>query len=177
MVTADVLAVVFFLAALFVAVPAFQLVVRAMWPRFETQSRRRFEQTPIRTLFVGMLVAAPLVGPSFALLAVENGAVKMLGVWWLGSAMAAALVGLSGLATHIGTTLPGPTDDTRPWLPLAKGALALQFACLIPILGWFVLFPLLLTAGAGASVFSLFLPLRDPPANELETLTELRVHA
>ena len=177
MVTADVLAVVFFIVALFVAVPAFQLVVRAMWPRFETQSRRRFEQTPIRTLLIGGLVMAPLVGPSLVLLGVDNGAVKLIGVWWLATAMAASLIGLSGLATHIGATLPGPTDETRTWLPLAKGAVALQFACLIPVLGWFLLFPLLLTAGAGASVFALFLPLRDPPAGELEHITELRAHA
>lgn len=177
MVTADVLAVTFFLAALFAAIPAFQLVVRALWPRFETQSRRRFERTPVRTLFVGALVAAPLLGPALGLLQVDNGAVRMIGVWWLATAMATSLIGLSGLASYVGGTLPGPSDEARTWWPMAKGTLALELACLIPILGWFLLFPLLLTAGAGAAVFSLLLPLRDPPADAVDTVTPLRAHA
>lgn len=175
MVTADVLAVVFVLIGLFLAVPAFQLVCRAMWPRFEEQSRKRFEQTPIRTVIVGMIVAVPLVAPALGLLQVDGGT-RLIGLWWLATAMATALVGLSGLASRVGATLPGPSDEVRPWWPMVKGSVALELACLVPILGWFLLFPLLLLAGAGATAFALIKPLRDPPV-EAPGMAGLPVHA
>ena len=178
MVTADVLAVVFSLLAIFLAVPAFQLVVRAMWPRLEEQSRRRFAMTPIRTVIFGALLGIPLVLPALGLMAVENGAVKLIGVWWFGGAMAISLVGLSGLASQIGATIPGPTDSLRPWFPMVKGSVALELACLIPVFGWFLLFPVLLAAGAGAAGLALVKPLRPPPTADAESnLWPLRQHA
>ncbi len=173
MVTADVLAVVFSVLAVFLGIPAFQLVVRAVAPRFAARARRRFERTPGRVVAAGVVLAAPLLAPAIGLLQVDLGPVRLVGLWWLGAVLAASLAGLSGLAARIGATLPGPSDAARPWWPLVKGAVALELACLVPILGWFLLFPLLLAAGAGAALFAALRPLGDPPS-AVQPVAELR---
>lgn len=172
MVTADVLAVVFGILGLFLAVPAFQLVCRALWPRVADQAQRRFRETPGRTVTAGLFLALPLLLPPMALLGVDVGPVRMAGVWWIALVIGLSLAGLSGLATRIGDTVAGPADEARPWLALVKGSVVLGLACLVPILGWFLLMPGLLVAGAGASLLAVVRPLRDP-----EPLREVQAHA
>ena len=162
MVTADVLAVVFTLLGLLLAVPAFVVVARALWPRLAAQSARRFALTPGRTVLTGFFVGLPVLVPPMLLMGVDLPPVHMLGVLWVGLALGLALAGAQGLAERIGTTLATPGDAHRPWAAVVKGTIALQLACLVPLLGWFLLFPLVLVAGAGAAVLSILRPLREP---------------
>jgi hypothetical protein len=176
MVVADVLAVVFSLLAVFLAVPSFLLLTRALAPRIEAQSSKRFRLTPIRTVVIGVVLSVMLLAPGIGLLQVPFGPIRVLGVWWIAATMATSLAGLGGLAAHIGASLPGPNDEIRPWWPTLKGAIVLELACMIPVLGWFALFPLLLCAGTGAAVLAVVKPLRDPPVGAAQ-VTELRAHA
>lgn len=157
MVTADVLAVVFTLAGLFVAAPAFQVVVRAVWPRVAHQSTLRFARGVGRPFLVGLVVAGPLMVP-LAAIGVDAPPVRAAGVVWLGILVGLALAGLSGLSQRVGTTI-GDADDTTS---LVRGAVALELACLVPFLGWFVLLPSLLLSGLGATVLSWFGRLDEP---------------
>jgi len=150
-VTADVLAVVFTLAGLCLAVPAFQLVARALFPRVAQQSSLRFGRGLGRPLLVGLLALVPLSLPLMGI-GVDVPAVRAAGVAWLGVLVGMALAGLTGLSQRVGESLGDPEE---PWQAIARGAVALQLACLVPFLGWFVLFPALALMGLGATVLAM----------------------
>lgn len=157
MVTADVLAVVFTLLGLLVAMPAFQLVARALWPRVALQSTARFARGLGRPFFVGVVVAIPLALP-LGLMSVDVPPVRAAGVAWLGILIGLSLAGLTGLSRRVGASMLDADDED--WRTLVAGAGALQLACLVPFLGWFVLFPAFALAGLGASVLAVITPLR-----------------
>ncbi len=158
MVTADVLAVVFTLGGLFVAVPAFQLVVRALWPRVAHQSTLRFARGLGRPFIVGLVVAAPLLAPVLAV-TVDVPPVRLLGVTWLGVVLGLGLAGLTGLSQRVGESL---VEGVEPSGAIVRGAVALELACLVPLLGWFVLLPSLAIAGLGATTLALLGRLESP---------------
>ncbi|MEM6931321.1 MAG: hypothetical protein AAF602_30605 [Myxococcota bacterium] len=158
MVTADVLAVVFTLGGLFVAAPAFQLVARALWPRVAHQSTLRFARGLGRPFLVGLIVVGPLLVPLGAL-SVDVPPVRVAGVMWLGILIGLSLAGLTGLSQRVGDTLV-ETDD--PSSALVRGAVALELACLVPFLGWFVLLPSLALMGLGTTVLALVGRLEAP---------------
>ena len=60
-------------------------------------------------------------------------------------------IGTSGFVTHIGRRLESPADAGRPWRATVRGGVALELACLIPVLGWFGILPIFTrSSGAGA---------------------------
>ena len=63
--------------------------------------------------------------------------------------------GIAGLATVVGQRLPSPGDAERPWNATIRGGIVLELAFLLPFLGWFVLLPVSLLIGAGATVRSI----------------------
>jgi hypothetical protein len=72
-------------------------------------------------------------------------------------------VGMSGFVTFIGQRLSSPADAGRPWRATVRGGVVLEFACLLPVIGWFALLPMSLILGAGATTLSFFgaVPPRD----------------
>jgi hypothetical protein len=66
--------------------------------------------------------------------------------------------GVAGLVTVVGERLaspPGNMDSMQPWRATLRGGAALGLASLLPILGWFVIFPASVIVGCGASLISL----------------------
>ena len=156
MVMADVFAVVFGLVGLGLALPAFWVVAAALTPRWMAQAQQRCTQTPLKSLFLGLVAAPLLLTPGFALGSQGAGGARLLGVMWVGCVLGLALVGAGGLAGRIGSTLRRPTAPSAPWQDLVRGGVALELACLVPFVGWFVLTPAVLTSGLGAGLLALF---------------------
>jgi len=157
---ADVTAVIASLIGLLVAVPALFLAVRAALPRLTGQTTARFARTPWLTLPVGVLLQLPLLVPALILMNVGPGPVRAIGVLWLAVWMLVGLIGVAGLATHLGQRLSGPADATRPWLATLKGGVVLVLISGLPILGWFLLLPAIAAAGTGAVGLGLVFKLR-----------------
>jgi len=66
--------------------------------------------------------------------------------------------GVAGLVSVVGERLaspPGNMDSPQPWRATLRGGAALGLASLLPILGWFVIFPASVMVGCGASLISL----------------------
>jgi hypothetical protein len=121
----------------------------AMFPRFVETGRRRLDERPLRTLFVGLAISLPWVGVAIALANAPNGALKfvgaLLGLAWI----ALALVGTASIALRVGTR--GETAPPR-WTTVARGAGFVALTWMLPILGWFVVLPLTLACGVGCLV-------------------------
>lgn len=132
------------------------LICRALWPTRVETAAMRCRDNGLACFFLGLPVMALTL-----LVAVVIG--KRLGTFGIliGSGIGLLLlmyasIGAAGLATHLGQRLPSPSDAQRPWRATVRGAVVLELAWLIPILGWFGLLPISLIIGAGATTLGFF---------------------
>lgn len=131
---------------------ATQVFLAALFPaRFE-RMRGVLHDRPVRTTVIGFVLLflaialATAIGKPFAL----GGA--LLG----GGAAFAAIFGMGAVAAELGTRLPSTGAAAAPWRALVRGSIVCSFVSLLPLAGWFVVFPLLLASGFGAWALSLF---------------------
>lgn len=157
MTMADVLTVVFLFVGLFLALPAYWLTARSLWPRMHEGAARAFREIPIRAAFAGLGVATVAAIVAAVLVNIT----PALGLLFIGGAVGFALAGTGGLATRIGEGLRAPADFGRDWRLTLKGGVAMELAFLVPILGWFLILPIVLVSGAGAATIAL---MRRAPA-------------
>jgi hypothetical protein len=153
--TANVLAWVFFSLGLLVMFVSYWLASAALFPRQVERCERQFGR-PVVTTLAGLLVfAVPLVA-GIALAQALPAALKWIGILLAAMPVMLGLVGSAGLARRIGVGLPSALDATQPWRAVLRGGVVLSLTFLLPILGQFVVMPLVLAAGSAATVFSWF---------------------
>lgn len=129
-------------------------LARALWPSWTLRARQRWSDRPWTTVMAGLGIAVPAVTMCIVI-AQGPGPLSAIGGLSLGLLLGLALVGTAGLATHIGARLGAPTDAGRDWVQTVRGGVVLELSCLVPILGWFVLLPIALVGGLGASVLGM----------------------
>jgi hypothetical protein len=132
------------------------LVCRALWPNRVEKAAVRCEKNGVAAFFVGLLVSGLIL-----LVATVGGKTlgapgQMAGFILLFFWVIISGVGTAGFVTHIGRRLQSPADADRPWRATIRGGVALELACLIPVLGWFGILPISLIIGAGAMTLTLF---------------------
>jgi hypothetical protein len=153
--TANVLAWVFFSLGLLMMFVSYWLAAAALFPRQVERCERQFGRPVVTTLVGLLLFAVPLVlGISMA--SKLPAMFKWIGVALAGTPILLGLVGSAGLARRIGVGLATPIDATQPWRPVLRGGIVLALTFLLPIMGQFLLLPLVLAAGTAATVFSWF---------------------
>jgi hypothetical protein len=152
MLMADTLAVFFVVLGLLLAHLGVWLLCRGLWPSVTAK---------VEGGGVGVGLSA-LSGLPPTVLAIVAAAVFGHVLGGFGKACAAVIlagfflyahVGLAGLVARVGRAL-GPDGETA-WRATLKGGLALSLAYLFPLLGWFVLLPISLVIGAGATTIAL----------------------
>lgn len=143
---ADMIGVSIVLVLFASAFPAYLTVLWRTWPGGVERARERLERTPGRSLALGVMLAALLAVPMVVLLVMPNGVAQFLGYTLLALALAYAGIGAAGFATRVGGVgLRG----------MLIGAAVVEFAMALPVIGWFVVTPLLLLASLGAGTFAL----------------------
>ncbi|MGE0129597.1 MAG: hypothetical protein AB7U82_16080 [Blastocatellales bacterium] len=151
---ADTMAIFFVILGLLLAFPGLWLLCRGLWPQAVANAAAICGKGLIKPFVVGLPVTVVMI---FAAAALGN-----LGP--PGKIAAAATVclylmiancGAAGLVTAIGERLRSPVDSAQPWRATLRGGVALGLASLLPILGWFVILPVSMTVGCGASLISL----------------------
>lgn len=161
MYTGDVLGIALIAIGLIAAATAFQVLVAAVFTtRVDAASRCVGTRPYISTLagllvlgawFVAALVAGQVPGPGKAIAAVLGLALIVF-----------ALFGWAAASRIIGERLPSPADT--PWRATLRGAVAsATFGIVVPFLGWFLILPLVLAAGAGGVFLSFLRPESPPP--------------
>lgn len=153
--TANVLLWLLLTAGFFLMFVSYWLAAAALFPRHVARCSEHFGR-PVAIALVGALVVTV---PIFAGVLIMNAAPVALK--WIGFTLVAApvilsLVGSAGLAWRIGSGLAAPEDAAQPWRRVLRGGSVLALTFLLPILGQLLVIPLILAAGAGASVFSWF---------------------
>ncbi len=154
MIVADVLSIFFILLGLMLAVPAFFLVSRSLFPAHAQRMDRSLNERPVATFFTGAGVAFGMAIVIGIMGALPLQLFKVLALWGFGVCLGYGLMGGGSLGSLIGTRLG--SSATPAWKSTLFGGLALALSCLIPILGWFVMLPGMLLAGVGANTMAIF---------------------
>jgi hypothetical protein len=157
MLMADTMAIFFVILGLLLAFPGLWLLCRGLWPRVVTEAAAVCGKGLIRPFIAGLPVSAAMV---FAVAALGNfgSTGKIAAGVMVCLYLMMANCGVAGLVTVVGDRLaspPGNTELQQPWRSTLRGGVALGLAALLPILGWFVIFPASMIVGCGASLISL----------------------
>jgi hypothetical protein len=131
------------------------LAVRSMFPRFTERSSQRW-RSPLFDLFIGLLLGVPMVYFGRNLANSSGGQVPEVGGNLLvGLALFLGVVGLTGLASYIGNGLKVPGEDLRSWKATLRGGIVIGLLAGLPILGQYVVLPILLAVGLGNALMSI----------------------
>ncbi len=145
------------LLALAIALPGLLLAWALLLPAQVERARLRIERTPWRCLGLGLAATLLALLPVGGLLAMP-GLLQLAG--WVGLSMllATASLGGAGLAAVMGHRLSkGPVSTLTP-AALLRSAVALELAAIVPLVGWFVLLPLLSLLSVGAAILAVLRP-------------------
>jgi hypothetical protein len=153
--------VVAVVVGLVLSLAAYFLLARALWPRLVAGAEARFAGTPAICVVVGLPIAAAvlfgvtkLLGASLAVLGFPLGAL----------ALGFGLAGSAGIAARVGRALPSSLDAVQPVRAEVRGAAIVLLASLVPLIGWLLVFPVLVIGGLGAATIALFRPVRAETA-------------
>lgn len=150
----DVTTVFAILAALGVVFPGLLLAWSLLLPGMVERSRERISRTPWKALLLGVIVLLMASVP-FGVLSALAGPFQLVAYVGAFILLAFASVGAAGLASLMGERLRGQGVAVTSPGGLLRGAVALEFATVFPVIGWFILFPLTLVVSLGAVVFAL----------------------
>jgi len=128
----------------------------ALFPRYVRLAQRAAEESPGRSLLVGVVNAVFVLAVSLTLLALgeERRALPtILGGIVLAAGASALAVGLSGVVILVGRRLARRNTDLNSIL---TGSVVLTLASAVPFLGWFVFLPGVLVLGLGAFILGWF---------------------
>lgn len=138
-------------AAFVIALPALWILATGLWPVRTQRLRRLAERGLLRSFFCGL----PVLMAGVAVISVLSKLPKMgaLAALLGGVLLTWGLLGAGGPAALLGERL---WPQAEPWRQVKHGGLTLVCVALLPVVGWFVLLPLLAVIGAGLQVRALF---------------------
>ncbi len=165
MLMADTMAIFFVILGLLLAFPGLWLLCRGLWPRLVTDTAAICGKGLVKSFLFGlpltaaMIFAAAVLGNIGSAGKIASGAIICLFLLF-------ANCGVAGLVAVVGERLaaqPGKIDSQPPWRATLRGGFALAMASLLPILGWFVIFPASVITGCGASFISMLRAIASAP--------------
>jgi len=148
----DVLAVVASALALVVTLWAGTLVFALLFAKKARVAADAATAHPARLGFGGAALGVLAGGAGLAL--ANAGGFAIIGWVMLGLLLALALLGSAGLSLLLADRMRAEDRRLRPLAALGKSSLLLIGAGLIPIAGWFALFPALLFVSLGAGLIA-----------------------
>ncbi|MEP6925288.1 MAG: hypothetical protein ABI954_12550 [Pyrinomonadaceae bacterium] len=156
MLMADTMAIFLVIVGLLISFSGLWLLCRGLW-------FKRVEAAAIwcgKSLWKPFLVGLPLsfITVLFTILfkQIPGPVGNVIAIGIVCSYLMYASVGASGLATSIGQKLSAKIDVDQPWRTTLRGGNILVLSFLLPILGWFIIFPFSLIIGCGAMTLSFF---------------------
>lgn len=150
----DVTTVFAILVALGVVFPGLLLTWFLLLPGMVERSRERVSRTPWKTLGFGFVVLV-LASVPLGILNALAGPFQFLAYAGGFLLLTLATIGAAGIAALMGERLRGQGINVTTSGALVRGAIVLEFAVVFPILGWFILFPVVLLISLGSAVFAL----------------------
>jgi hypothetical protein len=145
----DVFAVVAVLVGLFLTSTATILLFGLMSPAAVERAGLRFTESPWKSLMTGLLAGLPLFFLFGVVSSLPFPLLKILGPFGMLLILLGAMFGLSGLASVVAGRWRALDPALTPPQALSRAAMTLVGAAMFPVVGWFVLAPLMLVVGFG----------------------------
>ncbi len=156
----DILRLFFILILLTLALGAYFLVIAVLFTNRAAKTQRVITAMPGRAFGVGLVNFAffGVIALVLFSLAENAGSVVKIILTIPALLITAALAillsfGLAGMASLVGERL---LPEAASWKRTAFGTMILSFACALPFVGWFLLFPYVGFVGIGAFILGLF---------------------
>ena len=146
MIMADIFRIVFIVLGAWLAVLGYWLMFEALFPRLVAKSCRAYEVRPLRNILVGAAVAIPGVLLGLGL-ASNGGPLQLVGVVILMVLVLVGLLGSTGLVRLMGYRFI--EGEGAVWSRTLRGGSVLGATFLLPLIGWFIVLPLVLVSGLG----------------------------
>lgn len=125
-------------------------------------ARERLEARPLRTLAGGATLSVTAGLLAFLLATQGSGLIKLIGWVLLLGLLGVASVGASGLTLLLSERVRANAPRLSPLAALGRAAGLQIAASYLPVLGWFVVFPLSILIALGAGTTALWPPRRRP---------------
>jgi hypothetical protein len=125
----------------------------AFFPRAVWLTQRGVEQSPGRSLLIGLVKTAFVLAVSLPLLALQHPLSSLVGGLVLAAGLAGLGVGLAALASLVGKRLRRGGSELAD---IFVGTSVLTLASATPFLGWFVFLPGVIFLGLGAFILGWF---------------------
>ena len=152
---ADVYAVFGTLLARGIIFPGMLFAWSLIFPGTVGRASLRIENTPWRSLGLGVALAVPIGLTVAALLSMALGPANFLGGALLVGSLSLASLGASGMAGMMGQRLrPRSSETASEAARFLRGAIALELAAAFPVIGWFLAIPLIILCSLGAAAFA-----------------------
>lgn len=146
-----------------VCLVALTVLLVALFPRTADRTQTALLRSPRRAFFIGLANYLFLGAISLLLLSTDAPPLGLIALIILGAVLIVTLFGLTGLARLLGERLSVLAGRELPDLRrLIWGAVCMELAALLPVVGWFLLAPALLMFSFGAAV----LGWRNRPAED-----------
>lgn len=164
MLLGDVLAVVALIGVGAVSQWAMYLAFGFLFRRRSVTAQAIVERSTGTAVYIGLITVLLMSVVGFAIYAIPNPLTKLVGLTILMSMLGLAGLGGSGIARLIAERIRNEDTGIQALPALVRGSLYLTLACLLPLLGWFLIAPGLLVVGAGAGVQAIFMRNPSPVA-------------
>jgi hypothetical protein len=131
----------------------FFLLFRALSPGMVDRAERAATTRPFVSALIGFPAASVSLVSTAALAGAGPGPAKAAGILLFGVVTAFILGGVAGVAQRVGNALASPYGS--PAARVLRGAVVLELAMLLPVVGWFLVLPLTIAIGTGAACLAL----------------------
>lgn len=158
MIMADVFKILFLILGALICSVSYWLLFSALFARAVLRSQEALAARPVSVLLTGALAGLPLLLLGVALAANGAGPIKLVGIALLILLTTAALFGSTGLVRMVGLGLGTPQPSQHNGATVLRGGAVVSIACVLPMVGWFLLLPAVLLLGFGATVHVLRRP-------------------
>lgn len=152
MIMADVFKILFLILGMLVCTVSYWLLFSALFAPTVQRAQRVLAARPVRVTLSGVLLGLPAVLVAFLLAANGAGPLKLLGVVGLMLLVGAGLFGSTGLVWLVGQGLGHPQSPVANGKLVLRGGAVVAATFVLPLLGWFLVLPLVLLAGVGTSI-------------------------
>ncbi|MBL9028618.1 MAG: hypothetical protein JNL21_40880 [Myxococcales bacterium] len=139
---------------LLTSLTGFFLLLRSVASSFVDRAEHAAATRPLACALLGFPASFAGIGLTIAMTNAGAGPVRAGGLLGLGLVAGLMLAGVAGLAQRVGGSLGG-AEGASPALRLLRGAIVLELAMLLPIVGWLLVLPLGLAIGTGAACLAL----------------------
>lgn len=151
----DVLAVVGIVGAIGVASWAMVVAVSLLFEERAKQAARTIQDSPWKTGFAGLAVHLTIGFIGFVLFANPNPGAKLAGSLIVLTLIVVTAIGVSGLVGLAARRIHELDPGMSAYGALSRGSTFVVIPCMLPIVGWLLLGPVVLSLGLGAGIRAL----------------------